>query len=71
MADLTLVLDTGTNKVKATASGAATGDLIAGDGVTLTGTLAGRLVGSGNVTIAATGGGGGAPDFILQAFGVT
>lgn len=33
------------------------GDLIAGDGVTLTGTLTGRLVGSGNVTITATGGG--------------
>lgn len=35
------------------------GDLVQGSGVTLTGTLTGRLVGSGNVTIAASGGGSG------------
>lgn len=34
------------------------GDLVAGTNITLTGTTAGRLIGSGNVTIAATGGGG-------------
>jgi len=37
------------------------GNLVAGSNVTLSGTLTGRLVGSGNVTISATGGGGGFP----------
>lgn len=45
----------------------AKGDLIQGANVTLTGTLTGRLVGSGNVTIAATAGGGGTVDTITAA----
>lgn len=35
-----------------------TGDLVAGTNITLTGTLTDRLIGSGNITIAASGGGG-------------
>mgnify|MGYP001427368579 CR=1 FL=1 len=43
------------------------GNLVAGSGVTLSGTLTGRLFGSGNVTIhAAGGGGGGAVELISQ-----
>lgn len=48
----------------------AKGDLVAGSGVSLSGTLAGRLVGSGSVTITASGGGSGTPDYVLHAFGV-
>lgn len=39
------------------------GDLIQGSNVTLTGTLTDRLIGTGDVTIAATGGGGDPWDF--------
>lgn len=39
------------------------GDLIQGSNVTLTGTLTDRLIGSGDVTIAASGGGGDPWDF--------
>src|SRR5690606_9858438 len=35
------------------------GNLVAGDNVTLTGNLTGRLIGAGNVVISATGGGEG------------
>ena len=35
------------------------GNLVAGDNITLTGNLTGRLIGAGNVVISATGGGGG------------
>jgi hypothetical protein len=46
------------------------GDLIQGTGVTLTGTLTSRLVGTGNVTIAATGTGGGQVDTIVAGAGI-
>jgi hypothetical protein len=41
------------------------GDLIAGTNVSLSGTLTGRLVGTGNVTINSTGGGGGTSGLTL------
>jgi hypothetical protein len=43
------------------------GNLIQGSGVTLTGTLTNRLVGSGDITIAATGGGGGATELSINS----
>ena len=45
--------------ISAVTGGGSTGNLVAGTNVTLTGTLSGRLLGAGNVTINATGGGGG------------
>lgn len=47
------------------------GDLVAGSGVSLSGTLTGRLVGTGNVTISATGGGTGTVTSVDGSGGTT